>query len=111
MQKPRRRGALLLAAVEHLRAALGTRERLGTWRTPVEDQDQARPPKRVVEELFRTKSCEKREYRDTRDARSVLARVENVRDILYTESGQVTCPVFKAMLDWLGGRLGTPAYT
>jgi hypothetical protein len=102
---------LLLAAADQLRDVLGTRERLGKWRKPVEDQDQAEPPKHIVEQLFLAKSADRRAYRDTRDAPSVLRRVQDIRSILFTEHGQLTCPVFKDMLDWLGHRLGIPPYS
>ncbi len=101
---------LLLAATDELRGVLGTTQRLGGWRRPVEDQNQAQPPKRIVEELFRTRSAERRAYRDTRDAPSVLGRVRDLRTLLYTESNQLNCPTFKTLLDWLGDRLGLPAY-
>lgn len=46
--------ALVLAAPDKLRERLKTKDALkGRWRTPVEDQNDARPPKRIVEELFR----------------------------------------------------------
>lgn len=102
---------LLLAAKEELRGHLRTADRLDdSWRKPVEDQNQERPPKRVVEELFRTKSAKKRAYRDTKDAPAVLRRIENIRTILYDSTRQMQCPVFKSMLDWVGDRTGVRAY-
>jgi hypothetical protein len=101
---------LLLAARPELRIVLNTRDKLGDWRLPVEDQDQGRPPKQVIEELFLSKSPEHRRYRDTRDAPNVLRRVSDIRTLLYTDAGQVNCPTFKATLDWLGERFGVPAY-
>lgn len=97
---------LLLAAKQELRDALGTAEALGSWRVPVEDQNLDRPPKRVVEELFRTKSARRRSYLDTKDAPAVLRRVGDLRAILRTPSGGWTCPEFVGMLRWLGDRLG-----
>lgn len=99
---------LLLAATGELRGALRTHERLGHWRIPVEDQNQDRPPKFIVEELFRTKAG--RAYRDTRDAPSVLRGVADMRGLVYADHDQLNCPVFKTLLDWLGERLGVPAY-
>ncbi|HVP10761.1 MAG TPA: DUF4276 family protein [Phycisphaerae bacterium] len=101
---------LLLAAGEELRAFLGTRDRLGGWRIPVEDQNQTRPPKRIVEELFLTKSAKKRAYRDTKDAQAVLRRVRDIRSLIHIQNNQVNCPVFKEMLDWVGEKTGVSAY-
>ena len=101
---------LLLAAEEQLRQVLRTSERLGAWRIPVEEQDQHKPPKRIVEELFRTKTPGKRAYRETRDAPAVLQRVRQITDLLFLEDGRENCPVFKAMLDWVGEKTGIPAY-
>jgi hypothetical protein len=68
--------ALLLAAPDELRARLGTSDSLeGSWRRPVEDQDDERPPKRVVEELFK-KYRKKPGYVDTSDAPWILGRVD-----------------------------------
>lgn len=101
---------LLLAAQEQLRAYLRTVDHLGDWRSPVEDQDQNQPPKRLVETLFRTKSVEGRAYRDTKDASAILRNVEDVKTILYDAAGRVQCPVFKEMLDWIGHQTGICAY-
>ncbi len=99
---------LLLAASPQLRAHLGTIEMLGAWRHPVEDQNQEYPPKRVVESLYLAKR--KRAYRDTTDAPAVLGNVADLRTVVYSESGQVQCPVFKKMLDWVGNKTGVTAY-
>ncbi len=100
--------ALLLAAVDELRRTLGTEETLGKWRHPVEDQNQQKPPKYVVEELFRTKKS--RCYRDTVHARAVLEKVTDIRKLLFNNSGQLECPVFKKTMDWIAARTGVPAY-
>lgn len=100
---------LLLAAVDALRDHLGTPDELGNWRVPVEDQNLGDPPKRVIETLFLAKSNRKRAYRDTRDARAVLRRVNDLRAMLRTESGQWTCPEFVGVLKWLGERTSVPA--
>ena len=99
---------LLLAAVDELRQALGTEETLGKWRHPVEDQNQQKPPKYVVEELFRTKKncC----YRDTRHAKAVLEKVTDIKKLLFSSSGQLECPVFKDTMDWIVARTGVAAY-
>lgn len=100
---------LLLAAVGELRQVLGTTEKLeNNWRHPVEDQNQQKPPKYVVEDLFRTKKkcC----YRDTRHAKAVLEKVTDIKKILVSSSGQLECPVFKETMDWIGERTGVAAY-
>ncbi len=102
---------LLLAAQAELRAVLRTPDKLGGWRLPVEEQNQGRPPKRVIEELFLSKSSERRRYRDTRDAPKVLGGVNDIRRLLFTDAGQANCPTFQAMLDWLGERFRVPAYS
>lgn len=101
---------LLLAAQEQLRDYLGTRERLGNWQNPVEEQNQDHPPKRVVENLFLTKSRKRQAYRDTFHAPAILRKVTNLKTIIYNNNNQVNCPVFKAMLEWIGERTGAPAY-
>ncbi|MFH1110393.1 MAG: DUF4276 family protein [Planctomycetota bacterium] len=95
---------LLLAAKDALRSALGTNDRLGNWRLPVEDQNFDQPPKRVIEDLFRTKSVSRRSYLETRDAPKILGSVTDLGAILRTDSGAVTCPEFVAVLRWLGDR-------
>lgn len=65
--------ALILAAPDALRQRLKTRDALqGGWRRPVEDQNDDKPPKRIVEQLF--KKYSKRDYVDTSDALWVLER-------------------------------------
>jgi hypothetical protein len=65
---------LLLAAPEALRMRLGTRDALhDQWRRTVEDQNDERPPKRIVEELFR-RYRKKPDYIDTKDAPWILER-------------------------------------
>ncbi|MDP2894935.1 MAG: DUF4276 family protein [bacterium] len=103
---------LLLAAKDRLGAVIGTSQRLGGWVTPVEEQDQhpSRHPKRIVEELFRTKSPKKKAYRETIHAPAVLGQVTDLRQLLFLENGSVNCPVFKATLEWVGEMAGVPAY-
>jgi hypothetical protein len=72
--------ALLLAAPDALRRRLGTDDALrGRWRLPVEDQNDAKPPKRVVEELFKHYR-RKPPYQETVDALWILqkARLDEV---------------------------------
>jgi hypothetical protein len=65
--------ALLLAAPAVLRDRLKTTDALLGWRRPVEDQNDDKPPKRIVEDLFR-KYRRKGEYVDTVDAVWILER-------------------------------------
>jgi hypothetical protein len=99
---------LLLAAVNELRTTLGTTEVLGKWKHPVEEQNQVMPPKRVVEDLFRTRKG--RHYRDTVHAKAVLEKVSDIKNLLYAPSGQLECPVFKETMDWIADRTGVAAY-
>ncbi|HIJ52326.1 MAG TPA: hypothetical protein HPP66_04130 [Planctomycetes bacterium] len=101
---------LLLAGKDELRSYLGTHDRLGNWRNPVEEQDQNHPPKRIVEELFRTKSIKGYAYRDTRDASAVLRNVTDIKTIIYNANNQIECPVFKSLLDWIGEKTKITAY-
>ena len=101
---------LLLAAKDQLRSYLRTPDRLGNWHNPVEDQNQNHPPKRIVEELFRTKSITRRAYRDTRDASAILRNVTDIKTIIYNANNQIECPVFKTLLDWIGGKTTITAY-
>ena len=66
--------ALILAAPEQLRDRLKTKDALRDWwRRPVEDQNDDRPPKRVVEDLFK-KYRKNARYVDTSDAVWILER-------------------------------------
>lgn len=100
---------LLLAAKPQLCEVLGNSNVSG-WVSPVEDQDDTRPPKRVVEDLFRTKSKTRKRYRETIDAVAVLERVNSPWHILFDKSGQEQCPVFREAMDWLGEKTGVPVY-
>ena len=101
---------LLLAAKDRLRAVLGTKDKLGGWRLPPEEQNLAKPPKRIVEDLFRTRSAGHKSYKDTLHAPAVLRQVQDLREVLFGDGGMVNCPVFREMLDWVGARTGVPAY-
>lgn len=75
---------LLLAAPDALRQRLGTQDALANaWRKPIEDQDDHRPPKRIVEALF--DKYLGRAYRDTVDAPSILGQA-SLEDI------EAACP-------------------
>lgn len=99
---------LLLAAREELRKVLDTNDALGNWRHPVEDQNQIKPPKYVIDELFRAKRG--RKYRDTVHAKAVLEKVGDIKTVLYHNGNQLQCPVFKDLLDWIGAKTGVSAY-
>lgn len=67
---------LLLAAPDSLRLRLRTSDVMKkAWRVPVEDQNDERPPKRVVEKLF-DKYRRKGQYVDTVDAPWILERAD-----------------------------------
>ena len=100
---------LLLAAIDELRSHLRTSESLGKWRTPVEDQNFNRPPKVIVQELFRSKSPHRREYRETSDAAAVLRRVTDLRRVVWNQQGVCMCPEFAKVLDWLSEETGVRA--
>lgn len=103
---------LLLAASEALREVLHTQDDIvRRWRQPVEDQNLDTPPKRIVEELFRTKHHQRIAYRDTLHAPEVLRRVSGqLRSVLIDANNRSQCPVFKSVLDWIGERTDVPAY-
>jgi hypothetical protein len=101
---------LLLAAKNELKSYIDTPDNLGKWRNPVEDQDHDNPPKYVVEELFRTKSAKRRSYRDTVHAPAILRNVRDIKTVIYDDAGKIQCPVFKGLLDWIGGKTGVAAY-
>jgi hypothetical protein len=98
---------LLLAAKDELRAVLQTTDALGQWQHPVENQNQTRPPKYIIEELFRTRKGVR--YSDTVHAKAVLGRVANINAVLYY-NGNLQCPTFKGLLDWIGAKTDVRAY-
>ncbi|MFP5500952.1 MAG: DUF4276 family protein [Candidatus Sericytochromatia bacterium] len=66
--------ALVLASVEPLRQRLGTRDALTSqWTLPVENQNDNRPPKRVVESLF-ARYRKRPGYTEATDAPWILQR-------------------------------------
>lgn len=69
--------SLLLASPMELASYLHTRDDLtAICRHPVEDQDEQRPPKRVVEETFLTRHYRKIAYRDVLHAPAILRDVQ-----------------------------------
>jgi len=99
---------LLLASKAALRSHLRTDHNLGKWIHPVENQNQFKPPKRVVEDLFL--QYRKTVYRDTKDAKAVLDRVSDMSQVLFDDNRQVQCPVFKGVVDWIAQKTGVSAY-
>ncbi|MCC7537322.1 MAG: DUF4276 family protein [Deltaproteobacteria bacterium] len=68
--------ALLLAAPDVLKKRLGTDDKIEKgWQQPVEDQNDDKPPKYVVTELFK-KYKQKGRYTDTIDAPWILERAQ-----------------------------------
>ena len=97
---------LLLTIPSHLQSLLKMQNRPHGWRVPPEDQNQNKPPKRIVEELFRVNL--KRSYLETKDSHAILRNVD-MSEVLFDESGNAHCPTFRAMLDWIGEKTGIPA--
>jgi hypothetical protein len=97
---------LLLSATDLLRKHLRVDEHLVCWTIPVENQNQDKPPSRIVESLYRTKR--KRCYLPTVDTKAVLGQVESLNEILYHVPNQLNCPEFKATVDWIANKTGVP---
>lgn len=92
---------LLLAATGQLQSRLKMSKSPSRWRRPPEDQNQDRPPKRIVQELFQRHL--KRSYRENTDSHAIL-RNADLQDIVQQ------CPTFRSMIDWIGEKTGVPAY-
>lgn len=92
---------LLLAATSQLQSQLKMSNRPSGWRQPPEDQNQNRPPKKIVEELFQRRL--KRAYRENADSAAIL-RDADLRQVAEQ------CPTFCAMIDWIGGKTGVSGY-
>lgn len=90
---------LLLAATSQLQSRLKIRP--SGWRQPPEEQNQDRPPKKIVEELFREHL--NRPYREITDSAAIL-RGADLRQVAQQ------CPTFCAMIDWIGGKTGVSGY-
>ena len=96
---------LLLAETSQLQSLLNINNR--PWRQPPEDQNQNKPPKKIVEELFRRHL--KRAYREISDSAAILSKA-NLREVVFDERGVEQCPAFRAMIDWIGDKTGVPGY-
>ena len=92
---------LLLAATSQLQSRLKMSNRPSGWRRPPEEQNQDRPPKRIIEDLFRRHL--KQSYRETTDSYAIL-RNADLREVAEQ------CPTFRAMIDWIGGKTSVPGY-
>ncbi len=98
---------LILAAHSHLQERLGLRSLPKNWRVPPEDQNQNKPPKKIVQQLFMAKL--KRSYREITDCQAILSNTD-ILEVLYDENNRMQCPAFCAMLDWIGSKTGVTAY-
>lgn len=95
---------LLLAASQQLRSYLHTNDRLTTlYRHPAEDQNNDEPPKRKVEQIFRTRHAKKYAYQDTIHAPAILRNV-NPADL----KASADLPRFSAFLSDLEAITGVP---
>ena len=92
---------LLLAATSQLQSRLKMSNRPSGWRQPPEEQNQDKPPKRIVEALFQREL--KRSYRENTDSNAIL-RDADLREVAKQ------CPAFRAMIDWIGGKTGVRGY-
>lgn len=90
---------LILAATSQLQSRL--KNRPSGWRQPPEDQNQDRPPKKIVEELFRRHL--KRSYREITDSAAIL-RDADLRQVAEQ------CPTFHDMIAWIGEKTGVSGY-
>ena len=98
---------LLLAVPGQLQTQLDMRNIPRNWRQPPEDQNQNTPPKKIVEELYRVNL--KRSYREVTDSLAIL-RNADLSDVLFDKSGNVQCPAFRSLVNWIGKKTGVPAY-
>ena len=92
---------LLLAATSQLQSRLKMRNRPRGWQHPPEDQNQNKPPKKVIEGLFQ--KYLKRPYRPITDSVAILRNAD-----LQEVARQ--CPAFRAVIDWIGAKTGVPGY-
>ena len=93
---------LLLAATSQLQSRLKMRSKPSGWRLPPEDQNQNKPPKRIVEELF-SKYRKGKSYNDVADGPAIL-RNADLREVAEQ------CPAFRDMIDWIGEKTGVRGY-
>ncbi len=84
--------ALVLAAEEALALRLEVATIKPTWTIPVEDQNNVRPPKTIVEEMFRNHNTQ---YRETSDAPLILGLSD------YKKLASACPQEFKPLVDFL----------
>ena len=92
---------LLLAATSQLQSRLKMRNRPSGWQRPPEDQNQNKPPKKVIEELFQKNL--KRSYHEITDSVAILGNAD-----LQEVANQ--CPAFRAVINWIGAKTSVPGY-
>ena len=92
---------LLLAATSQLQSRLDMRNSPRGWRRPPEDQNQNKPPKKVIEELFEKNL--KRSYHEITDSVAILGNAD-----LQEVANQ--CPAFRAVINWIGAKTSVPGY-
>ena len=89
---------LLLAATSQLQSRLKMKN---SHSGRPEDQNQNKPPKKVIEELFQKNL--KRSYREITDSVAILGNAD-----LQEVAGR--CPAFRAVIKWIGAETGVPGY-
>ena len=92
---------LLLAATNQLQSRLKMSNRPSGWRRSPEEQNQDKPPRKIVEELFRRHL--RQSYKQTTDSDAIL-RDADLREVAKQ------CPTFRAMIDWIGEKTGVLGY-
>ena len=92
---------LLLAAVSQLQSRLKIPQKPRGWRNPPEEQNQDKPPKIIVQDLFRRHR--RKSYSENVDSPAILRNAD---------LGQIAkqCPTFAAVIDWIGEKTRVPAY-
>lgn len=99
---------LLLAALNHpLQSRRRENDASVKCRFPPEEQNQNRPPKKLVEEFFL--ATRNRSYREIADSFAILSET-TLPNVLFDGRGNEQCPEFRAMLDWIGQKTGVQAY-
>ena len=92
---------LLLAAHHQLESRLRVSNMPRSWRQPPEEQNQDKPPKKIVQALF--SRYLRKSYRENVDSLAILRNAE-LRDVAEQ------CPTFGAMIDWIGEKTHVPGY-
>lgn len=101
---------LLLASESQLTRRLNRSKRkntIGGWIKPPENQNQNKPPKKIIVDLFRRYT--NKSYRETKDAPAILREAE-LREVVLDEHGQSKCPAFQEVVEWIGQNTGVLPY-